>query len=377
MVRTDTAVIPFPAPRCSVDVVTDEAEFLALETEWNEAVDRAGLPHPFLRHEWIRTWWDCFGSTGRLHIIVARSRGRITAIAPLMTETVWMYGLPVRRLRLMHNDHTPRADFIVTERPDDSYRALWSEVSRTSDAWDVLQLGQLPRTSTTGPAIRALADADGFSIGTWHSNDAPCLRLEGSWDQYLNGRTAKFRQNLRNRLSRLSRLGEPVLETLVDTASIVGALEDAFRLEASGWKDGTGTSVSADPAVHRFYSLLAERASARGWLRLSFLSINGRRIAVSFGSHYANRQSLFKTGYDPEYAQYSPFKLLTYFAVRQAFAEGLEEVDFLGDCEPWKLDWTATTRPHEWLFVFAQSNRAALVHRAKFQILPALKRWRE
>jgi CelD/BcsL family acetyltransferase involved in cellulose biosynthesis len=383
MVGTATAVIDAPAPTpaaalgaCTIDVVTDEVAFLGLEAEWNATVDRAGLTHPFLRHEWIRTWWECFGSGGRLHIVLVRAGGRITAIAPLMAETVWMYGLPVRRLRLLHNEHTPRADFIVAERPDEMYRALWTALGQPSAGWDVLQLGQLPQQSPTGEAIRTLADADGCGIGVWRSGDAPYLELNGSWDQYFNGLTAKFRQNVRNRLSRLTRLGEPLLETLDETATILAAREDAFRLEASGWKHDAGTSVSADPAVHRFYSLLAERASTRGWLRLLFLSVNGRRIAVSYGSLYANRLFLFKTGYDPEYAQCSPFKLLTYFAVRGAFAGGLREVDFLGDAEPWKLDWTATTRPHDWLFVFGRSSRAALLRRAKFEILPALKRWR-
>ena len=36
-----------------------------------------------------------------------------------------MYGVPVRRLRLMHNDHTPRADFIVAEQTSASYKAIW------------------------------------------------------------------------------------------------------------------------------------------------------------------------------------------------------------------------------------------------------------
>jgi CelD/BcsL family acetyltransferase involved in cellulose biosynthesis len=365
-----------PLDTCSVDVVTDEGAFLDLEEQWNETVDRAGLAHPFLRHEWIRTWWECFGSGARLHIILVRVDGRIAAIAPLMAETVWMYGLPVRRLRLLHNDHTPRADFIVAEHPERSYRAIWAALRQASVVWDVLQLGQLPRQSPTCESIRALANEDGCGIGVWQSGDAPYLELTGSWDQYFSGRTAKFRQNVRNRLSRLRRIGEPVMETLDDTVAILAAREDAFRLEASGWKDDAGTSVSADPAVHRFYSLLAERASTCGWLRLLFLSINGRRIAVSYGSHYANRLFLFKTGYDPEYAQCSPFKLLTYFAVHDAFAGGLSEVDFLGDVEPWKLEWTATTRPHDWLFVFARSSRAGLLCRAKFQVLPAWKRWR-
>ena len=382
MVRTDTAVIdaPAPAPSATVDavsvaVVTDETVFFDLEAEWNDAVDRAGLTHPFLRHEWIRTWWECFGSGGRLHILIVRAGGRIAAIAPLMAETVWMYGIPVRRLRLLHNDHTPRADFIVADRPDQSYRAIWAALRQTSASWDVLQLGQLPQETATEQAIRALATADGCKSGVWRSGDAPYFELNGSWDQYFNGLSSKFRQNLRNRLSRLTRLGEPVLETLDDPAAILAARDDAFRLEASGWKHQEGTSVAADPAVHRFYSLLAERASARGWLRLLFLSVNGRRIAVSYGACYANRLFLFKTGYDPDYAQHSPFKLLTYFAFRRAFADGLREVDFLGDAEAWKLEWTSTTRPHDWLFVFGGSSRAALVHRAKFQIGPALKRW--
>jgi CelD/BcsL family acetyltransferase involved in cellulose biosynthesis len=379
---TDTAVIDAPASAripdfgdCSIAVVTNETAFLDLEAEWNDAVDRAGLTHPFLRHEWIRTWWDCFGAGGRLHIVIVRAGGRIAAIAPLMAETVRMYGVTVRRLRLLHNDHTPRADFIVAERPEESYRAIWTALRRTSGSWDVLQLGQLPQETPTGQTMRALATADGYKSGVWHSSDAPYLELTGTWDQYCNGLSAKFRHNVRNRLSRLTRLGEPVFETLDDPAAILAARDDAFRIEASGWKHDEGTSVVADPAVHRFYSLLAERACARGWMRVLFLGVNGRRIAVLYGACYANRLFLFKTGYDPEYAQYSPFKLLTYFAFRDAFEGGLREVDFLGDADPWKLEWTSTTRPHDWLYVFAGSSRAALVHRAKFQIAPALKRW--
>jgi CelD/BcsL family acetyltransferase involved in cellulose biosynthesis len=84
---------------------------------------------------------------------------------------------------------------------------------------------------------------------------------------------------------------------------------------------------------------------------------------------------LFKTGYDPEYATCAPFKLLTYLAVRDACEQGLTEVDFLGDSEPWKLEWTSTTRGHDWLFVFADRLRARLLHSIKFQWGPELKRW--
>ena len=138
---------------CSADIVTDYAAFLDLEAEWNETVDRAGIAHPFVRHEWVRTWWDCFGAGGRLHIVVVRAGSRIIAIAPLMREAAQMYGMPVRRIRFLQNDHTPRTDVVVAERPDESYRAIWNALVNDHDRWDVLQLSQLPRDSATRPTL--------------------------------------------------------------------------------------------------------------------------------------------------------------------------------------------------------------------------------
>src|SRR6266550_3082314 len=147
----------------TVDIVTDLQAFLRLGPEWNDAVERAGVPHPFLRHEWLRAWWACFGAGHQLHIPVVRFDGRIGGIAPLMFERSQMYGVPIRRLKLMHNDHTPRADVIVSERAEcadraeESYRAIWNSLRETRSAWDVLQFGQLAVESPTCERFRALA----------------------------------------------------------------------------------------------------------------------------------------------------------------------------------------------------------------------------
>ena len=50
-----------------------------------------------------------------------------------------------------------------------------------------------------------------------------------------------------------------------------------------------------------------------------------------------------------------------------------EEGHFLGDSEPWKLEWTSTTRAHDWLFVFAGTPRGRLMHPLKFQLVPFLR----
>jgi CelD/BcsL family acetyltransferase involved in cellulose biosynthesis len=358
-------------------VVADEAAFIALQDQWNETVARAHVPNPFMRHEWFRTWWECFGSGRRLHLVIVRNAAdRIVAIAPLMLEQVHLYGLPIRKVDLLHNDHTPRTDFIVAESASAAYEAIWAHLDAMRSQWDLLQLSRLPADSVTLGAIGGLARRDGRAIGMWHGDVSPYLTLSGTWQNYYASLSAKFRSNLRNRLTRLTRFGEPRLEILEEAGAIADARADALRLEASGWKAESGTSICSDASIERFYTLLSERATASGWLRLMFLTVGGRRIATSYGSRFDRRLFLFKTGYDPEYATCSPFKLLTYFAIQSAYDEGLSELDFLGDAEPWKLEWTETTRSHDWMFVFSDSVRARLLHSLKFQVVPELKRWR-
>jgi CelD/BcsL family acetyltransferase involved in cellulose biosynthesis len=360
----------------SVDLVSDNAGFVALEGEWNDAVERAGIAHPFLRHEWLRTWWEAFGGGHgqELHTFVVRHEGRVCAIAPLMFDSAHMFGVPVRRLCLLQNDHTPRADLIVADRPDDSYRAMWLAVHESARRWDVLQLSQLPAESATRETLGRIAGGEGKQTGVWASGAAPYLKLCSTWKGYQGTLGSKLKRNLRNRLKRLSEFGPPALEVIADPAAIRASRDDAQRLEESGWKAIAGTAIRSDPAVRRFYRLLTERAGACPWLRLLFLSAGRRRVAAAYAAVYANRLFLLKTGYDPAFAKCSPFKLLTCFAIEHAFEQGLCELDFLGDTEPWKLEWTSTTRPHDWLFVFGGTPRGRFLHPLKFQFVPTLRK---
>jgi CelD/BcsL family acetyltransferase involved in cellulose biosynthesis len=365
-----------PDPGSRIELLRDYESFVAIEGEWNDAVERARIPHPFLRHEWIRTWWDAFGGNRQLHIIIARNATGIAGIAPLMRENARVYGVPIRRLALLANDHTPRADFVVAGDRDDTYRAIWNSLYESMDEWDVLQLTQLPNGSPTIAAFTAFAEAQRLPIGRWKSSDSPYLELAGNWESYWASLSAKFRSNVRNRLTRATQIGEPALEVIADRTAIQAALDDVWRLEASGWKDREGTSIGSDAAVQTFYTLLAARGADRGWLRLLFLTVGGQRIAVSYSAVYDDRLFLLKTGHDPQFHTCSPFKLLTYFAAQDGYARGLREIDFLGDTEPWKQEWSAAARPHDWLFVFSHSRRARLLHIAKFQMAPELRKWR-
>jgi len=273
----------------------------------------------------------------------------------------------------MFNDHTPRADFIVAEQAERAYHAIWTALTDSHERWDLLLLGQLERDAHTSAALSALAAADRRTTAVWSSTDSPYLALNGTWDQYQAGLPGKFRQNVRNRIARLRRIGEPALEVLEGDRAVAEGLDDAVRLESSGWKREEGTAIDSHGDLQRFYAAFARRAAASGWFRLLFLTVNGRRIATSYSLCYQRRLFLCKTGYDPEFDTCSPFKVLTHFAIRDAYERGFEEVDFLGDTEPWKREWTSTSRPHDWLFIFNNSSRARVVYPLKFQVAPAVR----
>ncbi|HEU4503370.1 MAG TPA: hypothetical protein VFR79_00960, partial [Nitrospira sp.] len=84
------------AIRLRVELIEDDDAFLRMGPVWNRLVDEAGVDHPFLRHEWVRTWWECFKPVGKLHILVVMEGAEPIAIAPLMFDRGRVYGCSVR-----------------------------------------------------------------------------------------------------------------------------------------------------------------------------------------------------------------------------------------------------------------------------------------
>ncbi len=121
---------------CTVDPVTDYQGFLDLEPLWSRLVDEAGTDHPFLRHEWVRAWWECFGAGRELHVLVVKAGSEPVAIAPLMLSKRRLYGSQVRHMEFIWSVYAERFDVIVgPRRPKDAYRAISTSCRPGPRAW--------------------------------------------------------------------------------------------------------------------------------------------------------------------------------------------------------------------------------------------------
>jgi CelD/BcsL family acetyltransferase involved in cellulose biosynthesis len=277
-------------------------------------------------------------------------------------------------LQALYNPHTPRFDFIVARHEAEGvYRSIWRHLRETA-GWDMLELCQLRADSRTLTEIPRLARRDGCAAGVWRGEQSPYIPFSGTWDAYFAGLDRNQRNKMRRMTKHLRQRGEVCLEAITAPESAQAALNDGLRIEAAVWKARNGTSIGSAPDVELFYRIFADRAAATGMLRLLFLTVGGVRIAFAYGLFYQNKLYVLKTGYDPEYAAYSPYHVLCHLVFQEGFAHGLAEYEFLGNNESWKLTWTSLTRPHDWLYIFAPGARAHLLYRIKFRWIPLLRR---
>lgn len=356
----------------SVEPITDYQAFLDLEPLWNKLVDEANADHPFVRYEWVRAWWECFGAGQELYILLVKADSEPVAIVPLMSCERRLCGFPVRQLQFIWNVYAERFDFIIGRWPQAAYRAALAYLLTEKKRWDLLLLHQLPAGSQSLTEMRRLAVEHGIQVEVHRSADSPYVPITGSWEGYCKSLDSKHRSNLRNREKRLSQLGSVSLETISASKDLAQALEDGFRLEAVAWKGKAGSAIQNCADVQRFYTLLARAAAERGSLRLCFLTLNGERIAFGYFLEQGNKRYLLKVGYDPQFACYSPSTLLCNLVLRDAFDRQLTQLDFLGLADPWKLCWTKSLRTHYWVYLFPDRLKPRVLHWLRFHLRPAL-----
>jgi CelD/BcsL family acetyltransferase involved in cellulose biosynthesis len=337
-----------PRRALQVELVEDYAGFAALEQEWDALVARTD-DQPFYRHGFLRLWLEHFGADAELRVLTLRGeQGRLTAVLPMLRRPARMHGLPVRELCAAANLHSCRFD-LVAEHPHQACAAFLYRLQQFDD-WDVLRLPDVPEGGRAD-ALLAAAHGMGLPAGRWSSLQSPRIVLEGR-DPHAGWGSAKFRANLRRRRRRLQEKGTVILECIEG---------------GPGW-----------PATLGFYRALARHAAACGMLRLWLLRLDGRVIAFQFALEHDRRYLLLKPAYDESIGECSPGQLLMQDVLDDCQRRGLAEFDFLGPDMPWKRDWTDTTRPHAWLFVFRGARGHAL-HALKFRLQPLarefVKRW--
>jgi len=190
------------------------------------------------------------------------------------------------------------------------------------------------------------------------------IKVQGSYEDYLNSLSSRFKRNIRRLGRKVEKLGEISFEKITEAESQDDLLDSFMEIEASGWKKRQGTSMRQQPELVSFYSNLINLLARHGKMIWYVLRVDEKILAMQLVIQAGTSLIITKIAYDEEYYTYSPGTLLFDKMVKNAFSAGdINEINCLTD-HAWNRNWNMDRRPLYNLSIYPRRFSAL------FSILP-------
>lgn len=315
--------------------------------EWNDLLACCSASHvPFLRYEYLSTWWKTLGGgewpQGELCTVISRQPdGALAGIAPLFF-THNRDGLPAVML-LGSIEISDYLDLITPPEllPEFCVGLLEILDSPQAPRWQLLDFYNIPDTSPTLPALKDAAERRGWIFETQTLQPCPYIPLPGDWEAYLASIDKKQRHEIRRKMRRAEESPIPVRWYIVqDEATLDQEVQDFLKLMAQ------------DPDKERFLTETMRRqmheavhaAFRAGWLQLAFLEVGGQKAAGYLNFDYAGHIWVYNSGLNFELRELSPGWVLLGYLLKWANENGRRSFDFLRGGEEYKYRFGAINR---------------------------------
>ncbi len=325
-----------------------------LATEWNALLAESVTHVPFLRHEYLRTWWETRGGgewpDSDLAVVVASQDGRLAGVAPLFAAKN-RDGDPALLL-LGSIEISDYLDLIV--RPTDLstfISGLLDFLGHSGPAglsvpapeaetkpWQILDWQNLPEASPTLPVLRAEAEKRGWTFIQEQTYHVPSIPLTGDFETYLSGIDKKQRHEVRRKMRRAEESGSDVRWYRVSDGATLDAEVEAFL-----------AMMAEEPEKAKFLTktmrqqmqLSCRAAFENGWLQLAFLEVDGQKAAGYLNFDYLNRIWVYNSGIDRRFLELSPGWVLLGHLLQWANENKRAEFDFMRGDEEYKYRFGA------------------------------------
>ena len=315
-----------------------------LETEWNSLLDESVTHVPFLRHEYLRIWWQTHGGgewpNAELAIITARRNEQLVGIAPFFVAQ--HDGRPALML-LGSIEVSDYLDLIVRPADLDSFLAELLVYLKTANLpqWSALDLYNLLDSSPTLAALEKLASAQGLAFSSQRLQHSPHISLPGDWEAYLAGIDKKQRHEIRRKMRRAEEAGIPLNWYIVEDSAKLDGEIDAFMALMANDADKTAFLT---PAMRQHMHLTARCAFDHHCLQLVFLEIGGQKAAGYLNFDYLNQLWIYNSGLEPRFNELSPGWVLLGYLLQWANENKRTEFDFMRGDEEYKYRFGAVDR---------------------------------
>jgi len=344
---------------------------MARELEWVTTLERfdeiapdwdalaAAERTPFVRHAWLRTWWQHRGR-GPLRIAVLWDDGRISAALPLHqsgSALQSLAGMTAFDFRLLGGEEPVRACLDLA-----------------GSACGELILHGLPASSAGVAVLRTLPRR---LVRVEHLQNEPVIPTTGTFDEYLATLSSSFRKAARRRRHKLEREHAVVADVWRRPVDLSAELEEFLELEQRGWKGADGGAVLTMPGgLADYYRAFAGALHELGILLLPRIEVDGKLAAAGIAIDDGNSFWSLRSAYDEELRELGLGIDLHLRCIESCFERGYDAFELLGDDAPYKRQFAPVFREQVSVYVYDLRPRPLFhfaVRRARRAVVAGLR----
>ncbi len=324
-----------------IEVIQSESEFEDLKNDWNTLLEKSASHVPFLRHEYLTTWWSTLGggewTEGNLAIITSRDKNNnLQGIAPFF--------LVNQRLMFLGSYET--SDYLDLIAATNNLPTFINDLVQFLDSadyppWKTLDLYNLLADSATIPLLKKVSENLGWEIKKEVLQPAPSLRLPESWESYLTNLDDRYRQEIQRKIRKTETYFLPVDWYIVEDENQLDQELDSF-LELMA--DNPDKASFLTEKMRSQMKLSSREAFQAGWLQLAFLTVGEIKAAGYLNFDFDQKIWVYNSGINTLFENISPGWVLLSKIIQGSIKAGKRELDFMRGAEPYKYHFGATDK---------------------------------
>lgn len=331
-------------------VIKSLEAFQELADEWNDLLECSASHVPFLRHEYLVSWWKTMGGgeweNGALYVVIARhDNGALAGAAPLfLTQNRDGENALMLLGSIEISDYL---DMLGCMEDLPLFTEGLLNLIAKDDSLDcqVLDLYNILEDSPLLPSLRNNAESLGWSVQQEKLQHCPYIPIPGDWETYLAGIDKKQRHEIRRKIRRAesweSEWNEPVRWYAVEDS-------DALASEMEAFMD----LMAQDPEKDRFLTPMMRtqmQAAARAafdnhWLQLAFLEVGKTKAAGYLNFDFDNHIWVYNSGLNFNFRELSPGWVLLGYLLQWANDHQRSRFDFMRGDEDYKYRFGGVDR---------------------------------
>jgi CelD/BcsL family acetyltransferase involved in cellulose biosynthesis len=167
------------------------------------------------------------------------------------------------------------------------------------------------------------------------------VALPATWQDYCKSLSKPYRRKIRRLHEGYFDTGRAVIKLVENAEQFDHAWEILSDLHQQRRNSLGESGCFASPAFESFHQDAARRLLQNDMLRLFWLELDGKPIAIEYALQGPDSLMVYQSGMDPACLEHEPGNIMTIELLQWQLARGGGYMDFMRGDEPYKARWRA------------------------------------